>query len=207
MTARKISSKTVSKKAKAKPAFSRIPKAASQPVGRAQPERKLESLLSSALLAIRHSPEFPRRVELRHESFGSVRLDFGKDLLAAAEWDQLLAARTGVARVAEAKRLLARGDVYPRGCSEFVCAVLGVDYELANELMGHFPTSVGSAPPYPGLTPGDVAGWKNSAGSGHVAIYIGEDADHMFVDVREPGAKPRVKNGFYDHELFKSDAF
>lgn len=114
--------------------------------------------------------------------------------------------RAGTERVAEARRLLAEGRVYPRGCSEFVCAVLGIPYQLANDLMGDSPTSVGGRPPYPNLQPGDIAGWVNLAGSGHVAVYIGESDAAAFIDVREPGAKPRSKNGFYDRELFKSSA-
>lgn len=123
------------------------------------------------------------------------------------EWDLLSNVRPRNERVAEAKRLLAEGKVYPRGCSEFVSAVLGVPYEVANDLMGAAPTSVGSRPPYPSLTPGDIAGWTNAAGMGHVTVYIGESDAIAFIDVREPGARPRSKNGFYDRELFKSSRF
>lgn len=116
-------------------------------------------------------------------------------------------ARTGNERVAEAKRLLAAGKTYPKGCSEFVCAVLGVSYQTANELMGSNPTSLGSKPPYDDLKPGDIAGWVNEGGMGHVTVYIGESDSIVFIDVREPGAKPRSKNGFYDREIFKSSIF
>lgn len=116
-------------------------------------------------------------------------------------------ARTGNERVAEAKRLLAAGKTYPKGCSEFVCAVLGVSYQTANELMGSNPTSLGSKPPYNDLTPGDIAGWVNEGGMGHVTVYIGESDSAVFIDVREPGAKPRSKNGFYDREIFKSSNY
>lgn len=123
------------------------------------------------------------------------------------EWDLLPNVRPRDQRVAEAKRLLAEGRVFPRGCSEFVSAVLGIPYEVANDIMGTAPTSVGSRPPYPLLSPGDVAGWTNTAGMGHVTVYIGESDAAAFIDVREPGARPRSKNGFYDHELFKSSRF
>lgn len=126
---------------------------------------------------------------------------------AEAAWAQLPNARSHVERVAEAKRLLAEGKVYPRGCSEFVCAVLGISYQVANDLLGTAPTSVGARPPYDALSLGDIVGWKNDTGMGHVAVYVGESDAVAFIDVREPGVKPRSKNGFYDHELFKSSLF
>jgi hypothetical protein len=107
-------------------------------------------------------------------------------------------------RVAKAKALLAVGAVYPRGCSEFVCTVLGISYRQANDLMGVNPPSVGAGPKYDQLEPGDIAGWISTTGSGHVAIYVGESPDAVFIDVREPGAKPRSKNGYYNHEVFKA---
>ena len=127
--------------------------------------------------------------------------------IPAPEWTVLTNARPRAERVAEAKRLLAAGAVYPRGCSEFVCAVLGIAHELANDLMGSAPTSIGARPPYTGLQPGDIAGWVNQTGMGHVAVYIGESDAVAFIDVREPGARPRSKNGYYDRELFKSSRF
>lgn len=78
------------------------------------------------------------------------------------------------ARVARAKQLLADGVTYPRGCSDFVVAVLGITWEDANALMGDNPTNGGKDGNYPNLSPGDVAGWKNADGHGHVAIYINE---------------------------------
>jgi len=123
------------------------------------------------------------------------------------EWLELAAARPRDQRVAEAKRLLAEGKVYPRGCSEFVCAVLGIPYEVANELMGDTPLLLGPRPPYTGLVPGDIAGWVASTGMGHVTIFVGESDSVAFIDVREPGAKPRSKNAFYDRDLYKSSRF
>lgn len=107
-------------------------------------------------------------------------------------------------RVVRAKALLEAGDAYPRGCSEFVCSVLGVPYRQANDLMGNNPLSVGSGPIYNALEPGDIAGWIATTGSGHVTVYIGEGGDNQFIDVREPGAKPRSKNGYYNHEMFRA---
>lgn len=116
----------------------------------------------------------------------------------------LLLAQSNADRVKKAKALLAAGAVYPRGCSEFVCAVLGIPYRQANDLMGSNPPSVGKGPTYDDLEPGDIAGWIATTGSGHVAVYIGESPDCVFIDVREPGAKPRSKNGYYNHEMFKA---
>ena len=107
-------------------------------------------------------------------------------------------------RVVRAKALLSAGAVYPRGCSEFVCSVLKIPYRQADDLMSNNPPSVGNGPTYNELEPGDIAGWTATTGSGHVAIYIGEGGDNQFIDVREPGAKPRSKNGYYNHEMFKA---
>ncbi len=138
-----------------------------------------------------------------------VTIEFGgrsDDRLADIRW-ATLTERTGEQRIAEAKRLLKEGKTYSKGCSEFVCQVLGVPYEVANDLIGEGASSVGSRPPYNGLAPGDIAGWTNDTGMGHVAVYVGESDQLAFIDVREPGAKPRSKNAYYDHELFKSKRF
>jgi hypothetical protein len=107
-------------------------------------------------------------------------------------------------RIVRAKSLLSAGDVYPRGCSEFVCSVLEIPFRQANDLMGNNPPSIGNGPTYDALEPGDIVGWTATTGSGHVAIYIGEGGDKQFIDVREPGSKPRSKNGYYNHEMFKA---
>lgn len=101
-----------------------------------------------------------------------------------------------VARVVKAKQLLAQGKIYPKGCSEFVCEVLGLPWESANSLLGDSPTAAGSDNTYVGLSPGDVSGWKGPGESGHVAIFVGE-ANLKFIDVRNPGALPRSINGGY----------
>ncbi|HVJ44290.1 MAG TPA: transglycosylase SLT domain-containing protein [Dongiaceae bacterium] len=123
---------------------------------------------------------------------------------SAAKGTKALLVSSKADRVVKAKALLSAGDVYPRGCSEFVCSVLGIPYRQANDLMGNNPPSVGNGPIYNALEPGDIAGWIAVTGSGHVAVYIGEGGDNQFIDVREPGAEPRSKNGYYNHEMFKA---
>lgn len=85
-------------------------------------------------------------------------------------------------RVQRAKGLLNAGAVYVKGCSEFVCDVLGIPWEDANSLMGTNPKSIGKDNTYNGVAPGDVVGWKASSGNGHVAIYVGE-VNQKFIDV------------------------
>jgi hypothetical protein len=112
------------------------------------------------------------------------------------------------ARVKKAKELLAAGAKYPKGCSGFVCDVLGIPWEAANELMGASPPSVGDNNNYTGLAPGDIAGWKTSAGSGHVTVYVGESG-MKFIDVRTENEVPRkVGNGYGNgRPLNKSSRF
>ena len=164
-----------------------------------------QTLVDAALRAATMPGHELVSVKLTVEKVGTIELNYSTAELTT--WEILSTPRTGVARVAEAERLLKEGKVYPRGCSEFVCAVLGIPYELANDLMGSSPVSQGSKPPYEDLTDGDVAGWVSSVGSGHVAIFIKKDDNRMFIDVREPGAKPRAKNAYYDRELFESSRF
>lgn len=109
----------------------------------------------------------------------------------------------GTERVKQAKDLLAEGATYSRGCSEFVCKVLGIPWQSANSLMGSSPSQVGANNHYADLSPGDVAGWVNPAGHGHVAIYIGEPG-MTFIDVRENGATPRKLTGYGPQPLYKS---
>lgn len=110
-------------------------------------------------------------------------------------------------RVTRAKQLLADGATYPRGCSDFVVAVLGIPWEDANALMGDSPTDGGVNGNYPNLGPGDVAGWKNSNGHGHVAIYVGE-AGMKFIDVRDENQAPRaLVYGYGSQRVYKSSRF
>lgn len=111
-------------------------------------------------------------------------------------------------RVQKAKELLDQAAVYPNGCSDFVCKVLGIPHENANALMGASPTYIGDNFQYPGLVPGDIVGWTVGGGQGHVAMYVGEPGK-KFIDVKEPGAKPRpVIRGYGNgRPLFKSTRF
>lgn len=125
----------------------------------------------------------------------------------ADSWKLLSEPRDRDDRIATAKQLHKEGATYTMGCSGFICAVLGISHEQANALMGSQPVSVGTRPPYPKLKPGDIVGWKEPSASGHVALYIGESDDKMFIDVQAPGKTPRIKNGYYDRELFKASRF
>ena len=107
------------------------------------------------------------------------------------------------ADIVVAKRLLANGSSYSQGCSEYVCAVLNIPFEEANRLMGNSPTLVGSNGLYQNVSPGDVVGWKSSSGSGHVAIFVGE-AGMTFLDVRQPGNKPRQLSSYGPQLVYKS---
>lgn len=137
------------------------------------------------------------------ENLGRIKVDFKiAQSTPALKPDFMPLTKADV--VKKAKELFRLNDTYPRGCSEFVCKVLGIGYQQANDLMGKDPKSVGSGPDYPDLEPGDIAGWISTTGPGHVAVYIGEGGNNAFIDVREPGAKPRSKNGYYNHEMFKA---
>lgn len=153
------------------------------------------------------------RVAINLANVGSVELEVEMDYAAdralesLGEWEVLDNPRAVADRVAVARRLLAENRVYPQGCSEFVCAVLGIPWRSANDLMGNPTNNLGARPPYASLSPGDVAGWVIPGGSGHVAIYTGEAGDRMFIDVRAPGDRPRAKNGYWNHDLFKSTRY
>jgi hypothetical protein len=110
-------------------------------------------------------------------------------------------------RVKKAKELYAAQKSYPKGCSGFVCEVLDISWEDANDLMGAAPTYVGVNNQYEGLKPGDIVGWKNPGMSGHVAVYIGESGQ-KFLDVRDENEKPRkVANGYGSQKLYRSSRF
>lgn len=121
---------------------------------------------------------------------------------------------TGPQRVARAKLLLNEGKTYPQGCSGFVCDVLQITYRQAKEIMSGSNTaanSIGKQPNYGNVSPGDVCGWlkaddANDPKEDHVTIWIGEEPDIRFIDVRSPGSKPRkLGNGYeLNQTLWKS---
>ena len=71
--------------------------------------------------------------------------------------------------------------------------------------------SVGSAPNYTNVSPGDICGWLQADAisdppADHVTVYIG-DTDAKFIDVRSPGNKPRaLKTGYADQQLWKAQS-
>lgn len=87
-------------------------------------------------------------------------------------------------RVAKAVRLFDEQGVYRRGCSEFVCVVLGIAWEPANDLMGENPTEITD---WSIVKPGAIVGWKTAGGSGHVSVYV-NDGTSKYIDVREPAS-------------------
>lgn len=88
------------------------------------------------------------------------------------------------ARVAKAVQLFDEQGVYRRGCSEFVCAVLGIAWEQANDLMGESPTEITD---WSIVKPGAIVGWKRSGSSGHVSVFV-NDGTSKYIDVREPAS-------------------
>ena len=121
-------------------------------------------------------------------------------------------AEAGKLRVRRAYELYENGRIYRRGCSEFVSEVLKIPWRSANSLMSNAPGSIGVSPHYrlDGVSPGDVLGWRSGDapdGVAHVCIYVGAE-DCMFMDVRNPGARPRKRtSGYGRQELFKSSAY
>jgi cell wall-associated NlpC family hydrolase len=71
------------------------------------------------------------------------------------------------------------GSIYPKGCSQFVCEVLGVAYKQTSGW------TQGEAVDKSDLAAGDVVGWKEQPG--HVAIFDGS----QFIYV--PGCNQAVK--------------
>ena len=114
--------------------------------------------------------------------------------------------------VKKAYELHEKNRIYRRGCSEFVSDVLGIPWRSADSIMGEDPESIGQWPNYDleKLSPGDIVGWKRDRsldGWGHVAVYVGK-SDCLFIDVRRPGARPRVRTtGYGRQELFKSSRY
>ncbi len=112
----------------------------------------------------------------------------------------------GASRVEKATALYQAQDSYPQGCSEFICKILGIDWQDADSLMGDSPTPIGVDVKYPDLSPGDIVGWKKTDDHGaHVAIYI--SATTVFYDVREPGATPRALSSYGAQALYRSSNY
>ena len=107
------------------------------------------------------------------------------------------------ADVDRAKELFAANSAYPQGCSGYVCDVLQIAFEPANGLMGDSPSYIGANGSYSNLNPGEIVGWKSTSGSGHVAVYVGE-AGMTFLDVRQPGGKPRKVLSYGAQAVYKS---
>lgn len=101
-------------------------------------------------------------------------------------------------RTSRAERLLEQGRIYPQGCSGFVCDVLGIPWQSARSIMEGNTPYVGVNGNYFNLQPGDIVGWNS-----HVAIYIGKPG-MTFIDVREPGTRPRIVNSYGNQSLYKS---
>jgi hypothetical protein len=104
-------------------------------------------------------------------------------------------------RAAKAESLLTEGRTYPKGCSEFVAAVLSIPWESANSLLGDQPTPAGTNGVYQ-LSRGDIVGWKGSSEGGHVAVFVG--GAQQFIDVRNPGAAPRRLTSYGTQQVYKS---
>ncbi|MDH0132757.1 hypothetical protein N7381_05825 [Pseudomonas asiatica] len=113
-------------------------------------------------------------------------------------------------RPARAAQLYDAQGTYRRGCSEFVCAVLGLAYEQANDLMGDDPQEITD---WSTVTPGAIVGWKKEGGSGHVSVYV-KDRLSTYIDVREPASssnpnpKPRRLSSYGNNQkMYLSSRF
>jgi len=113
-------------------------------------------------------------------------------------------------RAAKAAQLHDAQGTYRRGCSEFVCAVLGLAYEQANDLMGDDPQEITD---WSKITIGAIVGWKKEGGSGHVSVYV-KDRLSTYIDVREPASssnpnpKPRRLNSYGNNQkIYLSSRF
>ena len=88
------------------------------------------------------------------------------------------------------------GKVYPRGCCEFVCDLLGRPLILADSFRRG--AAIGSNNQYSNVSRGDIVGFP-----GHVAIYVGEPGC-MFIDVNGAGNPVRiVRNGYGNQTVYK----
>lgn len=109
-------------------------------------------------------------------------------------------------RVTKAQELFNAQGTYPRGCSEFVCAVLGIPYELAKTLMGTDPDEIKDWSTVPA---GAIVGWQKPNGPfDHVSVYV-NDGTSKFIDVRQPApdSKPRRLGSYGAQKLYLSSRF
>lgn len=113
-------------------------------------------------------------------------------------------------RAAKAKELFDAQGSYPKGCSQFVCAVLGIPYELAKTLMGTDPKEIND---WSTITTGAIVGWQKPSGPfDHVSVYV-DDGTSKFIDVRQPAdaqvpnPKPRRLKSYGPQKLYLSTRF
>jgi hypothetical protein len=109
-------------------------------------------------------------------------------------------------RVTKAQELYDAQGIYPRGCSEFVCAVLGIPYELAKTLMGTDPDEITD---WSTITAGAIVGWQKPNGPfDHVSAYV-NDGSSKFIDVRQPApdSKPRRLGSYGTQKVYLSSRF
>lgn len=109
-------------------------------------------------------------------------------------------------RVTRAQELYEAQGTYPRGCSEFVCAVLGIPYELAKTLMGTDPDEIKDWSTIPA---GAIVGWQKPNGPfDHVSVYV-NDGTSKFIDVRQPApdSKPRRLGSYGPQKIYLSSRF
>lgn len=113
-------------------------------------------------------------------------------------------------RAAKAKELYDAQGTYPRGCSQFVCAVLGIPFELAKALMGADPEEIVDWSTVPA---GAIVGWQKPNGPfDHVSVYV-NDGSSKYIDVRQPAdpqtpsPKPRRLGSYGAQKLYLSARF
>lgn len=149
-----------------------------------------------------------RRVHASLNGVGAVEVEFGAPTDISPEIRTAVAQYSDKnARVRKAQDLIALAKIYPKGCSEFICEVLGISSESANSLMGTPTVQVGLPPnyDYSVIEPGDIVGWIIEQGHGHVAVYLG---NKRFADVPGEGKKPRELGRWSDNDLvMKSSRF
>jgi hypothetical protein len=109
--------------------------------------------------------------------------------------------------VARAIKLWQEKGIYPRGCSDFVCVVLGIGWENANSLLALEGTEIAIGN-FVTIGVGSILGWPNPGGNGHVAVYVNQPT-FKFIDVQSwgPQAHPRTLNGYGNQKIYLSNRF